>query len=58
MSYPHDASGTNRARDEQGQSTLESPRSTLVEEIQEGSMEEAALEAGLGSKECRGGEAG
>lgn len=58
MSYPHVASGTNRARDEQGQSALESPRSTLVEEIQAGSMEEVALEAGLGSKERRGGEAG
>lgn len=47
-----------RAQDEPGQSALESPRSTLVEEIQEGSVEEVAWGAGLGSEECRVGEAG
>lgn len=58
MPYPHVASGTNRARDEQGQSALESPRSTLVEELQEGSMKEVALEADLGREVHRGVEAG
>lgn len=58
MSYPQVASGTNRVRDEQGQSALESPRSTLAAEIWEGSVEEVALEIGLGNEEHRGGEAG
>lgn len=38
-------------------SALESLGITLVEEIQEGSLEEVALKAGLGSEEHRGGEA-